>query len=182
MAQIVVKLNSKSIKRASDKLRNLQKDLPSAMDEVTMELAKQTAEQIEKNYEAFPYKGQSGDLPTIGFAKYDKGWEAYAKGHSVLYEEFGTGDRGEKNYHPLKKRYALKPYNSGKYIRQVSDYAQKKYGLTSGNYWTYKNENGEIKATQGVPSGKFMYKSYVWAMKNYKKIVEEKVSDVLSKL
>lgn len=181
MAQIDVKLTSKSIRNASDKLRELAKDLPRAMDEVTMELAKQTADQIQKNYDVFPYKGESGKEPIIGFARYDKGWEAYAKGESIFYEEFGTGDKGLNSPHPLKNRYDLNPYNSGKYIRQVGKSA-KEHGLTSGKYWTYKNDNGDIIYTQGVPSGKFMYKSYVWAMKNYKKIVEEKVSDVLSKL
>lgn len=92
-----------------------------------------------------------------------------SKGKDVVYEEFGTGDKGASNPHPVKSNYNLNDYNSGEYIRNVSDYDENSYvyddlqeiGITSGKFWRY-SKDGTLYYTQGVPSGQEM-----WSTRNY---------------
>lgn len=91
--------------------------------------------------------------------------EIIAKGKDVVYEEFGTGDKGEDNPHPVKSNYNLHDYNSGSYIMDTRDNSNPHLdqflatqGIYNGKYWTYKKD-GERYYTQGVPSGQEMWKT-----------------------
>lgn len=181
MVKIKTKLSTDDINSVIKKLNRLKKELSNIDDTISKTLAEETKNQIIKNY---ALKGfSSSDKPTIGIAKYSKGYKAFIRGSSVIYDEFGTGDTGARNGHPWKGDYSLNPYNSGETIRQANEKSQARYGIGSGLYWTYYDDIKDmIVATQGVPSGKFMYKSAMWLKDNYKSIVKEKVDDVLSKL
>ena len=182
MARIDVKLSSKDIRACIKKLKNLRDNIDKVADEIAQELAQQTAKQIDNNYRSLWFAGMSNSgKPLIGFEKYSNGWRAFARGGSVFYDEFGTGDRGASDGHPLKGSFGLRPYNSGRTIRKANK-SSAEHGITSGLYWTYKDIAGNIVYTNGVPSGKFMYNASIWLRKNYKKIAKEKVDDVLSKL
>ena len=108
--------------------------------------------------------------------------ELYAYGKDVVYEEFGTGDRGEQNQHPVKSRYNLNDYNSGRTIRKVDDVPEGSpekedldtIGISSGKYWTY-NKDGTVYYTQGVPSGQEMWKTRNYLLNNsiQKKVAEK---------
>lgn len=181
MVKIKTKLSPNGIKNVINKLDNLKDDLSNLCDDIPKTLAEETMVQILKNY---TLKGfESSDKPIIGVAKHTNGYKAYIRGHSVIYDEFGTGDTGARNGHPWKGEYNLNAYNSGETIRPANEKSKVRYGISSGLYWTYKDEAKDIIiATQGVPSGKFMYASAIWLKDNYKKIVKEKVADALSKL
>lgn len=78
----------------------------------------------------------------------DDGYEVRVVGNQVIYDEFGTGDRGENKPHPKKGKYHLQPYNSGPQIKE---------GKT-GHYWWYKSPvDLKLHTSHGVPSGQFMY-------------------------
>ena len=108
----------------------------------------------------------------IYYEKMDNGYKLIAKGKDVIYEEFGTGDRGEDDPHPDKSKYNLNDYNSGYFIMSVEDIGNqdlldflKEEGITSGKYWSYR-KNGERHFTQGVPSGKEMWNTRNEMIKN----------------
>ena len=96
-------------------------------------------------------------------------------GANVLYEEFGTGDVGANDGHPIKGDFPfLNPYNSGQYIR-TNDKGE--------HYWFYKGMVGgsspyydpDTGYTRGIPSGKQMYKTSRWLRVEAKKIVQEEI-------
>lgn len=121
--------------------------------------------------------------PNTYIQKSQNGYSIVAHGDDVVYEEFGTGDEGASNPHPLKGKtdFALNPYNSGENIRPANE-ASKQHGITSGNYWTYLKD-GDIKYTQGVASGKELYNTIQYLRKDgINKVVNKKVRDVVSKL
>lgn len=94
--------------------------------------------------------------------------EIIASGKDVIYEEFGTGDKGEDNPHPVKSKYNLNDYNSGSYIMDTRDNYNPHLdqflatqGIYNGKYWSYKKD-GTRYYTQGVPAGQEM-----WDTRNY---------------
>lgn len=95
------------------------------------------------------------------YEKTDDGYKLIAEGSDVIYEEFGTGDRGEQSPHPDKSKYNLNDYNSGITIRstnRLSEEKQEEHDIFPGKYWTYKkNEDSDVEYTQGVPAGKEMW-------------------------
>ena len=76
------------------------------------------------------------------------------QGENAVYDEFGTGDQGADNPHPLKNKFGLNPYNSGPTIF---------YNQFAGRHqWYYRPMAGKpyftkYGATEGIPSGKQMY-------------------------
>ena len=180
---IKINLSSSDIDKTIKKLTEIKKVIDDNKDSILQDLAEQTKNKIEENYNKLQFT--SNETPTFAVVKYANGYKAVARGTSVIYDEFGTGDRGQADGHPWKGSYGLNPYNSGETIRPakwLSKEKQQKTGIHSGLYWTYKGKDGIIHYTQGVPSGKFMYDADIWLHDNYKKIVKKKVDDVLSKL
>lgn len=182
--KIKVNLSQSSINDAIKKLTDIKNVIGKNKDDILKDLAEQTKDKIEEYYDKLQFT--SNDRPTFAVVKYGNGYKAVARGKSVIYDEFGTGDKGQADGHPWKGEFGLNAYNSGKTIRPVAKYLSKdkqaETGITSGMYWTYKDEAGTIHYTQGIPSGKFMYNADIWLRNNYKEIVKKKVDDVLSKV
>ena len=81
-------------------------------------------------------------------------------GPQALYSEFGTGTRGGLHPHPMKNNFNLNPYNSGRTIRAASSKVTEKSGIPAGTlYWTYKDSEGNIQYTQGIPAQMQVYKA-----------------------
>lgn len=178
-----IKLNSNDINSLIKSLQKLSKDINNLSNDVTKELAQKGLTELNKYYATTPSDPNIQDINT-NIEKTFTGYRIVSSGTDVLYAEFGTGDKGEADKHKDKSKYNLNRYNSGKYIRKVREGNQElaKHGITSGKYWTYKKKGGNVEYTQGIPSGKQMYKTSDYLRKNYKKIAKEKVSDVLSKV
>lgn len=125
----------------------------------------------------------------IGIEPTTNGHRIVSQGRDVLYEEFGTGDRGEQSPHPDKHKYGLNDYNSGPYILDVADVGNQdmldvlaQNGITSGKFWSYR-KGGKTHLTQGVPAGMEMYRTSKYLRdEGVKKVLKEKASDVLSKV
>lgn len=102
---------------------------------------------------------RSGLTPSVVEHKYrgQKG-EISLTGENAVYDEFGTGDEGLWNPHPLKDEFGLNPYNSGPTIF---------YNQFAGrNQWFYRPMAGQPYfdaegRTSGIPSGKQMYGALV---------------------
>lgn len=181
--KIKVNLSQSSIDEAIKKLTDIKDIIGKNKDDILKDLAEQTKDKIEEYYDKLQFT--SNDRPTFAVVRYGSGYKAVARGKSIIYDEFGTGDKGQADGHPWKGDFGLNAYNSGETIRParwLGKEKQQKYGITSGMYWTYKDEGGNIHYTQGVPSGKFMYNADIWLRDNYKEIIKKKVDDVLSKV
>ena len=178
-----ISLNPSSIDDTIKKLTEVKKVIDDNKDSMLQDLAEQTKNKMKEYYSKLQFT--SSHSPTFAVMKYANGYKAIARGASVIYDEFGTGDKGQADAHPWKGDFGLNAYNSGETIRPARFLSKKKQaetGIKSGLYWTYKDDAGVIHYTQGVPSGKFMYNADIWLRDNYKGIIKKKVDDVLSKV
>ena len=105
--------------------------------------------------------------------------QVYLSGPNSVYDEFGTGEEGMNNPHPLHDEYGLNPYNSGPKIF---------YNQFAGRYqWFYPPMAGmpyftPSGYTSGIPAGKQMYYTlnYLRSIKN--DIVVEEINSALQTL
>ena len=97
---IKINLDSYDIDKTIKKLKEVKKVIDNNKDSILQELAEQTKNKIEENYNKLPFV--SNDRPTFAVVKYGNGYKAVARGSSVIYDEFGTGDRGQADGHPWK--------------------------------------------------------------------------------
>lgn len=89
------------------------------------------------------------------------------EGESALYDEFGTGEEGLMDPHPLKSKFGLNPYNSGPFVSTHINHENGKH------FWFYTPMAGQsyfesTGYTEGIPSGKQMYNTlqYIRSIKN----------------
>lgn len=100
------------------------------------------------------------------------------QGENAVYDEFGTGEQGADNPHPLKGNFNLNPYNSGPTIF---------YNQFAGRHqWYYRPMAGKpyftkYGATEGIPAGKQMYNTAQALKKEKHKIATQVVSEMLQK-
>lgn len=180
---IKMELSSSSIKDTIKKLKQFQKEMNKADEEIVEQLANLGLEEIQKNYANTPFKDGNDD---IGFFKTGsaKRKSVGVAGSQVLYNEFGTGTEGANNPHPEKDNYGLNSYNSGRTIRKnnKNDSNATQNGIPVGElYWTY-NSDGQKIYTQGIPAGQQVYKAAKVIQEKKKEISKKVVGDALSKL
>ena len=116
---------------------------------VVRALVKKGEELANKYNASAPQSTQSSEKQaSVKGVVLDGGRKGYVAliGDSAVYDEFGTGEEGAANPHPLKGNYNLNPYNSGPV---VSTHINPETGR---HFWYY---NGDV--TEGIPSGKQMY-------------------------
>lgn len=163
-------------KKLDNFLENFDTKLEKACQNILDELAERSLKEIYNNYSKSEYQpGEEMDFAKVG-SKNEK--TVSMIGPQAWYSEFGTGTRGDMQQHPLKHRFGLKPYNSGDTIRAATkNVAQKEKaqaaGITEGTlYWTYKDSNGEVQYTQGIPAQKQVYDAGQTIQKEMHDIVE----------
>lgn len=100
-------------------------------------------------------------------------------GENAVYDEFGTGEQGKDNPHPMKGNFNLNPYNSGPTIfyNQFAGRHQWYYKpMASKPYFT---ANG---VTEGIPAGKQMYNTSQDLRKNAKSIAAPEINKTVREL
>lgn len=137
-------------------LKNASANLQRISTDIIDDLAEITLDEIQRNYSSAEYQpGETMDFSKTG-SDVDK--TVSMSGPQAWYSEFGTGTRGGLSPHPLKNNFGLNPYNSGRTIRAASSNVTQKTGIPEGTlYWTYKDADGEIQYTQGIPAQKEVY-------------------------
>lgn len=163
-------------------LRAFKTEIKSTGIEVLDELTKTAENEISNSISASNYES-SEPIEVLNEGKRKKR-RVGISGSQSIYDEFGTGTVGANNPHPEKGNYNLNDYNSGKTIRPNSrkDTEASKQGIPlNGLYWTYKY-NGKKIYTQGRPAGMHVYKGHNKVKQVMKKLINDKVGDVLSKL
>lgn len=99
-------------------------------------------------------------------------------GPNVIYDEFGTGEEGASQPHPLKNYYDLNPYNSGPFIfyNELAGRYQWRYGPMAGK--PYFTNTG---LTSGIPAGKMMYNTANDIRKIKNDIAAKKINKAIKK-
>lgn len=148
MKQIKVKLSVNGLEELKQKLLALQSGLNEASIKIAKELADVCEKEVASNYASSPYT--DGNDESVPFKEEtENGYKVGAKGSQVAYREFGTGTEGLNKPHPIKNKFNLKGYNTGKTIRPATLKTSANTGVLLGElYWTYKNKSGELVYTQ----------------------------------
>lgn len=183
-----INIDTKDIDSLIKSLKNLGDSINKLPMVVTEEIANEGLIHLNNLYDTRTHDDNIVDIST-NVKRATTGHQILSRGRDVIYEEFGTGDKGEQSPHPDKSKYPLNDYNSGSFILDVSDVGNSgmleilaKNNITSGKFWSYR-KNGKSHLTQGVPAGMEMFKTGNHIKNNVvKKVLDEKVGDVLSKV
>lgn len=107
-----------------------------------------------------------------------KGYRGYItlEGPGAVYDEFGTGENGADDGHPMKGFYGLNPYNSGPFVSTHINRQGRHYWFTPSNSPQKMYPNNY---TEGIPSGKQMYNTLQYVRRIKGKVIKEKISDAL---
>ena len=168
----VKKVNLDTVELATliKSLRTFSTNIQKLPKEITKEIADIGQEFLEEQY-ANTHTDQTIDIDTIStdIIETQNGYSIVASGEEILYAEFGTGEKGADDGHPLKGDFHLNPYNSGPTIKVNAN--------TGRHYWWYQGYS------EGNPSGKQMFNTGKFLKDNVvKKVLKEKVGEVISKV
>lgn len=176
--KVSVGLSKQSLEKLKGDLESLQKKIQQLPAKIVDDASEYCLNEMQKNYaESIVEAGTE-----MSFAK--TGTETKKKvsmiGAQAIYHEYGTGTVGEMNPHPRKEGKGLKGYNTGETIRPVTPQVADKTGFTEGSlYWTYRDQGGNWKATQGIASQKVVFNSGEATKKHLKKIIQKSTKEVL---
>lgn len=170
---IVTGLNNKELDNLVKKLDDWADMMDKASKKIVNELSEYGLKKMQKIYNENNFKSASPTGFGIVGSEYEK--KVFMEGEQAIYNEFGTGTEGASRPHPIKDEFGLNAYNSGPTIRRATKNTQE---IPEGElYWTYRDENGDIVYTQGIPAQKEAYDSLQDTIKKapsiIKKIMEE---------
>lgn len=140
-------------------------------------VAKGIAKAVELNAAA-PKSGTEDNIIRGEYAKDKAAGSIIMEGPNAVYDEFGTGEEGAADPHPIKGQFGLNPYNSGPF---VSTHINPETGR---HYWYYPpmsgrpyyNDNGY---TEGIPSGKQMYNTLRYIQSEKNNVIKKELEDAL---
>lgn len=173
MKKIKMELSTTSVNEIKNKILQLQADLNKAKELAVEDMANFALKEIKTNYAGSPYTDGNDDVSFFKEKKENKTIVG-VKGSQCVYREFGTGTEGLNAPHPIKNKFPLNDYNSGKKIKVNSK--------TGELFWIYKNKNGEKVYTQGIPAGKEVFNASVILKGKKYEILRRRVGEALSKL
>jgi hypothetical protein len=155
-----------------DFLNNASKYIEWAA-KVSIEQASEfTLDKMRGNYAASRY--EPGDYMDFSKTGTDTEKEVCMSGPQAVYSEFGTGTEGAMQPHPMKGDFELNDYNSGRTIRTATDETAKKALIAPGTlYWTFKDDEGNLHYTQGIPAQKIVYNAGIEVKKQMPEIIEK---------
>lgn len=174
---IRIKLGTKELRELKSQISNWRSKLAKTEENIVGDLSNLALEEMQKNYENYDYKAESGmDFQITGTNTEKK---VSMIGTQAIYTEFGTGTVGGMNSHPKKQNFNLKQYNSGETIRVATKSVAENHGIPEGTlYWTYTNESGETIYTQGIPAGKQVYDAAKTVRKQAREIAQKRIDEV----
>lgn len=177
---------STGFKQASHRFKIFADEISICDSRIGAEAAEELRLEIVENYRNFAKSlkddPQDRDEAAVWVIQEDNGrFRVGVTGEQVIYDEFGTGTRGDNKPHPEKDRYMqrwnldFKDYNEGD--SQGNGISYIKTDKNGVKYWMY---NGQ--PTYGVPAGQFIYQSLInLSDRKAKEIVMKNILDVKSK-
>lgn len=167
---MIIKLSEAGIKDAIDKIDFLKDNIKVANQNIVAELVREGCETAAiYNVNALH---SSVEIPTVVGKITNNGLKGYVAltGDAAVYDEFGTGENGLDNPHPMKGNFGLNPYNSGPVVSvNINE-------KTGRHYWFYRGY------TEGIPAGKQMYKTANELRKVKNDIVTKEINSALQRL
>lgn len=167
---VELNLDTRDISSLIKNLRTFSNDIKKLPDEIAREVANVGKNYLDDLY-ANTHTDQTIDISSIKtrVEETNKGYSIVATGKDVLYAEFGTGENGLDDPHPLKSKFDLNPYNSGPTIQ---------FNPATGRHFWYYNGISE-----GNASGMQMYLTSDYLRNGaIDKIIKKKVGEVISKV
>lgn len=173
-----IRLSKVGIKNAIDTLDFLKDNITVASEEIVKQLVDvgfKTANSINQNAPQSNLT-KSEVIAKITESK-NKGYVALV-GPGAIYDEFGTGEEGASDPHPIKNNFNLNPYNSGPYVSTHINQEGR-------HYWFYSPLRGkdyydeESGYTEGIPSGKQIYNASKEVRAKKDKIVKQTLNKVV---
>lgn len=178
-----IRLNKESINTAIEKLNNLREEITNiSLTRIVDRLVNEGASEANDYTMGAPQSGLEASRVVSKTLKSGLAGYVALVGPNAVYDEFGTGEEGAADPHPLKGNFGLNPYNSGYFVsRQVDD-----KGL---HYWIYKPMSGnsyfdidDIKGkTYGIPSGKMIYHASTHVRNIKDQIVKDELNATVKK-
>ena len=165
-------LSNNELNSLINKLQQLKSGLQKSGRKIVKDMSDFAKEQISQNLAATPYKDGNDDVRVYSEVKNEK-TKVGMTGTQVLYDEFGTGTKGQESPHPDKGKFQLRGYNTGSKI---------KVSKNGDLFWIYKNSNGELVKTNGIPAGKQVFNASILLKGKKNQIIKRRVGEVISKL
>lgn len=176
---INIEVDETNIKDVIQALKDMLNDIDDNVEKIMTEIATDGKNYLDEKYDDRVLDPNITEIFTNSTSTRNS-CEIVSSGKDVVYEEFGTGDKGEDNPHPVKSNYNLKGYNTGEWIMDTADNSSPRLveflatqGIYSGKYWRYRKD-GTYYYTQGVPAGQEM-----WDTRNY--LINEAIPKISKK-
>lgn len=154
-----IKLSEASVKDAINRLKTLKDNIDVANERIVERLIEIGGEQATFYNSTAPTYGVS-DVRVITESKLNgsnsKGSIAL-NGSNAVYYEFGTGEEGMSNAHPIKDNFGLNAYNSGPFVSTHVNKAGRHYWFIPKGLYTPNSYVRQKGYTEGIPAGKQMY-------------------------
>ncbi len=176
---ISIKINMNLItKRVSEKYANLDsldKILPAIDTGVKKGLGELSTTMLKKldDYSKNVEKELRKDLKFYVEKRTQTGFSIVCESEQLLFIEFGTGIVGSWNPHP-KKSFALET------VGFTWQYDVNEHGY--GGWVYYNKRTGQFEHTQGVVGSGFVYKTYMWGVRNRYKIIQKHIEQEMKKV
>lgn len=178
-------LNEYGVDEIMKKIRFLESDIEDAGIEIVEQLINIGSTEVVNRNAVAPHSSNKPNTLYTNRAKVHGDvvtGTVGLQGPSIIYDEFGTGNEGAANPHPLKENFGLNPYNSGPVVsNNINVYGH--------HYWFYRpglisepnyhfSPNGY---TEGIPSGKQVYNTAQLLQKEKNKVVNPILNRYLNK-
>lgn len=172
-----MKLGVFDIKDTIEDLKFLKSNIKITSEDIVKELVIAGYEEAVMTNAVAPQSGTESSVVTQGIGKNENKDEGYVAliGRNAVYDEFGTGEEGASNPHPMKDSASrpLNPYNSGPTIKidKKGHYYWMYSPMASRPYFT------KTGYTNGIPAGKQIYNADMYIRKIKNDVIKEKLND-----
>lgn len=175
-----IPFTQEGIRLAIGKMETLKDNLIIAGQESVSELIEKGSQRANDLNNIAPQTGVEKSQVIGDFDNTDTGafGEISLIGRNAIYDEFGIGEEGASDPHPLKGNFGLNDYNSGPVVSSHIN-------SNGEHYWFYGPMKGkpyfDSKSgyTEGVPSGKQMFNTSLYIRDIKDDVLKNKIKDAI---
>lgn len=178
-----IRLSEASIKDAKNALKQFKKNVLFANTVIVEKLIKDGCAKASELDAIAVHSGIEANQVLSDYNKDRTSGTITLFGQNAVYDEFGTGEYGKENPHPLKESVSprLNPYNSGPYISTHIDATGKHYyyypPMAGQPYFDTKNGK-----SYGIPAGLQMYNTAKFLKQEKNGIIKEELNQVIKQI